>query len=232
MSAVNRLYIFCEGQTEETFARLVLDLHFLTAFGTSVYPLVIPNVKGAHSRRYKGGWNKYQTAPHFVRGIMEQHHGDGVWFTTLFDFYALPGDYPKPASAASGTARVQVLALEEAMRLDVTTDKLWRFTPHLQLHEFEALLLSDIDQFADEFPERLEELSHLKAELGGIAPEDVNDGVETHPSRRIIRHIPEYEGRKASAGPILASRIGLDRLRQRCPHFAHWVSELERQFVK
>lgn len=230
MSAITLLYIFCEGQTEETFANIVLAPHFLT-FGSFVYPLVLPNVKGAHSRRNKGGWSSYRIARHFISGIMEQHHRDGVWFTTMFDLYALPQDYPQPPGLLSGTVRETVAALEVAMTRDVVTDTLWRFTPHLQLHEFEALLLADIDQFAEEFPERRDALPMLKADIAGLAPEDVNHGTETHPSARIIRRIPEYEGRKASAGPILASRIGMDRLRQSCDHFAAWISELERRLA-
>ena len=232
MSAAVRLFIFCEGQTEETFAQQVLSPHFLGEFATYTYPLLLPNVRGAHARRHKGGWISYRTARHFMHGIMQQHHRNDVWFTTLFDFYALPADYPRPAAPLPISAREKVLASEVAMQSDLLTDGLWRFTPHLQLHEFEALLFTDIGLFVEEFPERRHGVAALQAEVAGVAPEDVNDGAETHPSRRIIRHIPEYDGRKASAGPILASRIGLDRLRRHCGHFAEWLSNLERQLVE
>jgi hypothetical protein len=221
-----RLLVFCEGQTEETFTNVVLGPHFVRS-GAFVHPLLLPSRKGVHARRHKGGWNSYHTARDFMHGIMQQHHGNDTWFTTLFDYYALPNDYPKPATPMRTAARDKVAALEAAMATDLVTDTLWHFTPHLQLHEFEALLFADIDQFGEEFPERPDALAKLKAELQGIAPEDVNDGPTTHPAARIIRWIPEYEGRKASAGPILASRIGLNRLRQCCPHFSTWISELE-----
>lgn len=227
-----RLYIFCEGQTEETFANLVLGPHFVN-FNASIHPLLLPNAKGANARRNKGGWNSYRTARHFMHGVMQSQHRDDVWFTTLFDYYALPEDYPSPLTPAPApmpaTAHGDVVALEEAMARDLVTDTLWRFTPHLQLHEFEALLLVDIDRIGAEFPERIEAVPLLKADIQGCGPEDVNNGADTHPSARITGRIPEYAGRKASAGPIVASHIGLERLRQACPHFSAWVAELERR---
>ena len=208
MKSVERLFVFCEGQTEETFTNIVLAPHFDAMFRATAYPLLLPTRKGAHDRRHKGGWNNYRIARYFMTGIMEQHHRAGVWFTT---------------------PREKAIDLEKAMGRDVTSDRLWRFTPHLQLHEFEALLLADVEMFVIEFPDRARAIARLKAEIHGLAPEDVNGGRETHPSMRITRHIPEYQGLKPSAGPILASRIGLPRLRQTCPHFADWLSELERQ---
>ena len=231
MKSVGRLFVFCEGQTEETFTNLVLAPHFAGMCGVIAYPLLLPNRKGARERRRKGGWNSYRIARHFMTGIMEQHHRDGVWFTTLLDYYALPQDYPQPTSPAASSPRGKVIDLEKEMALDVTSDRLSRFTSHLQLLEFEALLLADVEMLIAEFPDRSREVGRLKAELAGLAPEDVDGGQETHPSMRIMRHIPEYEGLKASAGPILASRIGLPRLRETCPHFAGWLSELEQQLA-
>ncbi|NLX56174.1 MAG: DUF4276 family protein [Planctomycetaceae bacterium] len=36
-----------------------------------------------------------------------------------------------------------------------------------------------------------------------------------------------YEGLKPTAGPDIAKYIGLDVLRQRCPHFGDWIRRLE-----
>jgi hypothetical protein len=59
-------------------------------------------------------------------------------------------------------------------------------------------------------------------------PEEIDDGATTAPSKRIIKLIPEYEHRKASAGPIIAEKIGLRRIRERCPHFDEWIKKMER----
>ena len=53
------------------------------------------------------------------------------------------------------------------------------------------------------------------------------DGKTTAPSKRIIALLPEYEARKADAGPDIAEFITLPILRQQCPHFDAWLSKLE-----
>jgi Domain of unknown function (DUF4276) len=228
--SVTRLYIFCEGQTEGTYANNTLHNHFLSGFGTSVIPLLIPHKRGITRREHKGGWLDYSKAKSFIHAIMAQHHGDETWFTTMLDLYAIPTDFPGLAGA-SGNPLERITALETHFEDDVCTDDLWRFTPHLQLHEFEALLLADTDQIKPTFPDRADGVDALAAELAGILPEEVNEGRQTAPSKRIIKHVAEYEGQKASAGPIIAARIGLTKLRQSCPHFDDWLSRLEVEIV-
>jgi hypothetical protein len=162
---------------------------------------------------------------------MEQKHSDDTWFTTMLDLYAIPADFPDfpdLADAPRQSAQVRVAALETAFREDLTTDRLWRFTPYLQLHEYEALLLADPDVIGRLMPDQAAHgVPALVADIAGLAPEDVDGGVDTAPSKRIIRHFPAYAGLKTSVGPIAASDIGLPRLRTACPHFAAWLDELE-----
>jgi hypothetical protein len=56
-------------------------------------------------------------------------------------------------------------------------------------------------------------------------PEAINDGYETCPSRRISGLVPAYK--KPAQGPIITSRIGIDKLRVQCTHFGEWLSRLE-----
>jgi hypothetical protein len=59
------------------------------------------------------------------------------------------------------------------------------------------------------------------------SPELIDDGDETAPSKRIIQEIPEYEGMKVFAGPLVAGKIGLSTLRSKCEHFGEWLGRLE-----
>lgn len=59
------------------------------------------------------------------------------------------------------------------------------------------------------------------------SPELIDDGETTAPSKRIIAEIPKYRHQKATAGPLIASRIGVQIMRERCPHFNDWVTILE-----
>lgn len=225
---VRRLYIVCEGQTEEEFVRMVLQGHFRSATATEVTPILPSNKSGSTSRQHKGGWTNYAKLRDVLRGEMEQKHGDDTWFTTMLDLYAIPNDFPALSGAPRQPANVRVAALETAFHADVTTGQLWRFTPYLQLHEFEALLLTDIAIVGRWMPdEATTGAPALTADIAGLSPEEVDGERETAPSKRIIRHFPSYAGLKASVGPIVAEDIGLPRLRAACPHFHAWLTTLE-----
>jgi hypothetical protein len=103
-----------------------------------------------------------------------------------------------------------------------------RFLPYVQLHEFEALVLADPIRLGDFYPARRSEAGRL-AEMAKQArtPEHIDEGARTAPSKRIIDQIPEYEGGKRAAAPIVLERIGLNLLRQACPHFGAWLTCLE-----
>ena len=103
-----------------------------------------------------------------------------------------------------------------------------RFIPYLQLHEFEALLLSDPRQLKEQFPDKVAQIRRLVAIADSYGnPELIDDNPNTAPSKRIIAEIPEFAGMKPSAGPITALKIGLPNLRSSCLHFDEWVRKLE-----
>lgn len=125
----------------------------------------------------------------------------------------------------------RVTVLEEALAEDINghlNDS--RFIPYIQLHEFEALILADPQKLEWEFFEHENPIQRLVAMVAreGGDPELIDDGPTTAPSRRIIREIPEYEGRKATSGPLVAGKIGISALLRRCRHFAQWVDGLVR----
>jgi hypothetical protein len=60
--------------------------------------------------------------------------------------------------------------------------------------------------------------------------EEIDDKSETSPSRRIARLFPAYRkgGSLIAHAPIIAKRIGLDAIRQACPHFNAWRGGFDR----
>ena len=69
----------------------------------------------------------------------------------MFDLYGLPSDFPGYAKAAEELdpySRVNVL--ENALQESIND---WRFTPYIQIHEFESLLFSDIEKLGIRFPQ-------------------------------------------------------------------------------
>ncbi len=100
-----------------------------------------------------------------------------------------------------------------------------RFLPYLQLHEFEALLFSDPGAFARGIykPHLTEALQRIRA--GFPTPEDINDNIETAPSKRIMKLYAGY--RKPLYGSLAALEVGINRMRDECPHFSEWVARIE-----
>ena len=219
-----RLNFIVEGQTEEAFVNTVLRNH-LADFAVFSSARCVETSR-RRNLKYSGGITDYARAKGDIQRWMRNDRNSDARFTTMFDLYALPADFPSYADASRHPDPYdRVKALEDALSTDIAD---WRFIPYLQLHEFEALLLSEPEQLGAQFPGYDGAISRLASAVSLFdSPELVNGGEQTAPSKRIIAEIPEYEGRKASAGPITAGRIGLPFLRSRCEHFAGWLSRLE-----
>lgn len=56
-------------------------------------------------------------------------------------------------------------------------------------------------------------------------PEEIDDSYTTAPSKRILAVEPQYQ--KVTDGNLAATRIGLDIMREKCPHFNGRLSKLE-----
>jgi hypothetical protein len=146
-------------------------------------------------------------------------------FTTMIDLYALPLDFP-----GWGDARKKALPLDRVLTLESAFQKQLgeaRFLPYIQLHEFETLLYCDLSQLTRRIDNTEKAFSTLQKEIAGLAPEEINEGDTTAPSKRIIKHVPLYERLKVRVGAPAAAAIGLHTLRANCPHFSQWVSRLE-----
>jgi len=219
-----RLCFVVEGQTEETFVQRLLVPH-LSAF--SVWARARCVLTGRkRGLQYRGGLQNYAKVQRDISVWMKEDRHPDVFFTTMFDLYALPNDFPGYADAVRERDPYRrVGMLEAALSADIG-DR--RFIPYIQLHEFEALLLAEPHSLDLAFPERLEAIRALSETVELFAsPELIDDGSETAPSKRIIRHIPEYEGMKTFAGPLVAGKIGIETLRSKCAHFGEWLGMLE-----
>lgn len=219
-----RLHFVVEGQTEETFVNRVLRPHLAEL---SVWAKA-RRVMTSHKRgvKYRGGIGSYSKAKNDITAWTREDRNPDARFTTMFDLFRLPNDFPCYEEAKRVTDPYQrVQTLEDALMDDISD---WRFVPYIQLHEFEALLLCDPQKLDVQFPDRNTEIGKLAEEISTFdSPEHVNDGPDTAPSKRIINVIPEYKGRKPSAGPIVAEKIGLSALRSDCRHFGEWLDKLE-----
>jgi hypothetical protein len=227
---MTRLYLFVEGQTEQTYGDTVLKKHLAT-FGVYVQgPVLI-----AHAKRkgviHRGGGRNYLAMKNDIIRFLKEEAAPDVFFTTMIDLYALPANFPA-ADEAEQLRHVpyeRVRRLEERFADDIADPRgrPTRFIPHIQLHEFEAMLLCRPEAFSPFFGDCRRQIEHLKTNIGATPPELIDDGQHSAPSKRISEVFPDYPGAKATAGPQIAEDIGLPTVRDRCPHFAAWLKRLE-----
>jgi hypothetical protein len=225
------LYIVVEGDTEERFANQFLVPHLLD-FAVCAYVSKVITRGRRGSPQAQGGGSIYAKWKNDLTIWIKQHgHRGDVWFTTMLDLYGLAGfsdsfpGYERSKDCADPYKKVD--DLERAWGEDIACH---RFIPYLQLHEFEALVLVDVAVLKSRFIEQASQVDILAEEIRatGKSPEQIDDGHETAPSKRISRHLPQYERQKADAGSAAAGSIGLARLRVSCPHFGKWLEALEK----
>lgn len=226
--SIVRLNITVEGQTEEEFVSASLAPYlgqqgvFAKArsviTGTGRSP-----ANGSAGYQFRGGLRSYRQPQEDIAVWMREDRGQDACFTTMFDLYALPNDWPGwNAPDERPDVYRYVRQLEKAFAGDIA-DR--RFIPYIQVHEFEALLLSEPRSLLAPHPEAKDAVTALEKAVGEAGgPELVNDGSETHPARRIQDLIPRY--RKTVSGPAAARGIGINCIREKCPHFNDWLERL------
>jgi hypothetical protein len=218
-----RLHITAEGQTEQNFARKALAPHLAVYHIYVDARCVLTGKDNRTTKEYRGGLINYAKAKNDIQAWLKEDSGSDCRFTTMFDLYGLPNDFPRYADiSAKMYPYEKVRVLEERMAVDIG-DR--RFIPYIQLHEFEALILAAPQQLVCEYLEHDIPIQNLILMVGNQNPELINDHKETAPSKRILKEIPEYD--KATDGPVVAERIGLPTLRAKCRHFHECLSRLE-----
>ena len=224
------IHVLCEGQTEQGFVEKVLRPYLQDNGIKGVNGILITTNKKKNAR---GGLLSYNHALTDLR-LLQRTKIDGDFerhiFTTMFDFYALPDDFPgfeKIKTIRDPYLKVSNLEKDFA---DEINDN--RFIPYIQLHEFEALLFCGIEYIAELYPgceKRCKQLTQALQNVGN--PELINNSPHTAPSKRIIKAIEgdnktHYNYNKPKTGRFVTEKIGIDELRSKCKHFDEWIEKL------
>jgi hypothetical protein len=221
---MSRVLMLVEGPTERAIVDKVLA-PAMDVKGIYLYPRVVG--KPGH----KGG-NKFATVRRELKALIRQEPDSTV--TTLFDYYGLPVDWPGAASAQGKSLddipNIVEQAVFEAIKGDIGPDfNPTKFIPYIQIHEIESLLFAGPEEMACVFGNQslAAKFEQIVQECGGC--ENINDNPESAPSKRIQNLFPAYKkGRSVNAHAYrIAQRIGLERMRERCPHFNEWLIKLE-----
>lgn len=213
---MKRVYLLVEGQTEEVFVYKLLEPHY-SRLGLYLTPIVVRTSPG-----YKGGVVSYAKIKPQLQHLCKD---GGAHVSTMFDLYALPQDFPGRGDGAypvGGSGHQKASFLEARLAEDIDRGN---FIPNLMVHEFEALLFVDTGKFAEwtDSDETVINLGNQAQKYG--TPEDINDSPQSAPSKRILKVMPSYQ--KTFHGPLIARDIGLDAMRNACPHFNGWLERLE-----
>jgi len=216
---IKRVYIICEGETEQEFCANILTRYFQPKEIIIHYPLIKKSMGGVVN------WSYLKKQIEFT--LKSDKY---AYVSTLIDYYgiSLKHNFPDWAVAKSNlNIYSKIDILEQGMYNDIDKKLSRRFIPYVQLHEFEGLLFNDENVFYKVIPE-----SQLigKKELKEIFenfdnPEMINDNPDSAPSKRLERIIKGYN--KIVYGNIIAEEIGIENIRQKSLHFDNWISKIE-----
>ena len=225
---MRHLNIVVEGSSEESFVNDILVGHFAPT-GTYVSARKIKTGwDRIHNKPAKGGLLKYRRfRDDVLRWIQSDRNSSHTWYTSMLDLYAFPRDNESPYEEdiqRISDPYLKVERLEAAIAADINHE---RFIPYVQLHEFETFLLVDPGRLIKMYPDRQASINRIKRDIAKKNPEEINESPQASPSKRIIKHLPQYEFQKAQVGPLVAEDIGLTELRSKCSHFNKWINTLE-----
>lgn len=214
---MQKIFVLVEGETEQTFVKgtLVKYLH-----SKGIYPqAVIVNTRIVkQGKNFKGGVISYGKVKNDLRRLLLDSSAHLI--TTMFDFYAIPHDFPKYEAMPNGTCYERVHHLEKAFYDDIGNP---RFLPYLSLHEYEAMLFTSPQAVARACGnEKLSELQKIKANYQ--SPEEINE--QSPPSKRLKNLYEDYD--KLLHEYYIVDEIGIEAIRAVCPHFHQWLMKIEK----
>ncbi len=215
---MKRVFVVCEGETEEKFIKDVFAPYF-NQQEIAITPLLV---------NQRGGALSYDRVKYFILKFIKRD--TTAYITTMFDYYALDTNFPGYNHLNSNWNIYQkVTYLEAEFKNDINlvfpND---RFFPHIQPHEFESLLFSDINEIVKAEPtwntnRLVQPLLHIVRQYPN--PEEINNSSDTSPSRRLARLVKSLKlkkYRKILHGTKIAKSIGINNIRQKCNHFNEW----------
>ncbi|MFI3199659.1 MAG: DUF4276 family protein [Methylococcaceae bacterium] len=194
-----RIGISVEGTTEERFIKTLL-VPYLSQKEIYVTPVSI------------NGNVSVDRVKHELRNLAYSFD----YVSTFYDFYGFKGK-------VEGETKT---TLESRIKGSIKEEIRGRLIPYIQMYEFEGLLFSSPAAIALVLQDE-----SLNAWANNILadfnnnPEKVNDSTETAPSKRLEK---STNYRKTTHGPNIAKQIGLAKMRNMCPGFNDWLTELEK----
>lgn len=209
-----------EGQTEEYFITKVVAPYLRTLN-------IIMSAKLVSKKGQNGGDVTFDRVKKDMVVFLWQQNITAVSY--FVDYYGL-SDWPKKDTLQLNSTPQQIADTLNHAALDALNRQypelmpLKRIIPFMAVHEFESLLFSDstilaeslgisqalVDKVLQEFDEK---------------PEQINNSRDTAPSKRLMQWKRNFK--KTTDGIMIAQKIGLNAMRQKCPLFDAWLCTIE-----
>lgn len=220
MSEGIQVIVIVEGHTEQMFINSILAPHLAHRNIYLTSPLIgLPG--------HKGGRVTFNRAGKDIMNFLKQRSNTIV--TTMFDFYGLDSKWPGKERAMSFRDYMEKAKYLE----DSTYDAICksgefelihnRFIPYFSMHEFEAILFSHPQTLAQVLNIDLDKIQQICNSFNN--PEQIDDDPQSAPSKRIYKLSPRF--RKIVDSNTIINQMGLEQVRQTCPHFNEWVTRLQ-----
>lgn len=218
---MKRVYIICEGQTEEMFVNEIMNDIF-QPHNVYLRPILI---KGKNNK-IGGGDISFSR---LCNDIQKCLNDKSAYCTTFFDFYGLPNDFPGKVEALtySDISKKQDIvqkALLEKLSQIIDENTLRRFLPYVQMYEFEGLLFSLPQSIAEEIGKKALSQQFVNIRNNFDTPEHINNSEQTAPNKRIQNLYPEYD--KVIHGSLIALNIGITTIQKECKLFNQWIQDI------
>lgn len=218
---MKRVNVVVEGATEERF---VSDVLAKVLWPHQVY--LIPSRLGVPG--HKGGRTNYARLKKDV--LLHLKSDPTAYCSTMLDFYGLGDGFPGTPIPSDLPNIAKVERIEQSVKTDICElipdfRPDIRFFPYIQLHEFEGLLFGNPHAFATAMSQPHLSREFQRVREGFPTPEDIDDGPDTAPSKRVLQACRSY--RKVLHGTIAAGAVGIEAMRRECPHFGSWIEHLE-----
>lgn len=212
---MKRVIFIVEGDTEISFIQKCIMPYLYQKGFTN--PMNAQKIITNRKKNKKGGNVAFEYLKNDIERVAATRN---VLITTFLDFFRLPTDFP-----GYTTDSLKIEQIEEAVRENISSiiDRA-NFLPYIQRHEIEALMYTNMDGF-NYVVDKEESLNKLKEIINQYAnPEDINNGSETAPSKRLMKIFP-YQ--KTTDGEIILEALPIDDIRSKCPRFNEWLENLE-----
>lgn len=220
MSSYAEVVVLVEGQTEQRFVKKLLRPYLAER-------MVLLNAIILSKPGQKGGDVKFDRAKNDIEKHLKQR--SDTYVTLLVDYYGIKSDWPGYTESKRQTTHTQKAAVmnaataEEVQKLFPKRNPERRFIPYVSMHEIEALYFSDPDRLATTMGVDQQKIEAILNECG--EPEKIDDGRETAPSKRLEDLSRRFK--KTTTGIAVAEKIGVDKMREKCPLFNCWIKQLE-----